>query len=537
MADAAAIAKANEPVPDMVKQFVAYFYRHIREKNVYETLSMYEKSFGAISERYFKASAWPSVEAIAKYADDDHVFCLLYKEMYFRHVYGKATPTLEQRRESWDNYANLFSVITHGNVNMQLPNLWLWEMIDEFIYQFQSFCQFRGKLSGKTKEELKALDECDAKGVWAADAVLNFLAQMVERSGIAAALEAERAGTMKFSETEGYDYAASNVLRTLGYFSLIGTARVRILLGDYESALRALDPIDLDAPGLFTKVAGASVSTAYHVGFAYFMLGRYTDAARHFNRSLVFVNRHKVAATRPYALDLLLKKQEQMYAACAMAVILGGNGSSNGGASADCAARLLEEGVAGALREKHGDDMARMAQGVVSAFDEAFSFACPKFVTPGGPPAGRDAGSGDAANYNEEAYRSQLKQFLQQVSSYEKLPALRSYLKLYTTISVGKLAGLMEVEAGALKAQLENMKAKSRLVEWKGGSSALDGEEVSVSDVEFTVDGENIAVHDVKPVKKNGDFFLRHIAKQNELMEDLGPAKPLVYKGKPVASA
>jgi len=27
------LAKANEPVPDMVKQFVVYFYRHIREKN------------------------------------------------------------------------------------------------------------------------------------------------------------------------------------------------------------------------------------------------------------------------------------------------------------------------------------------------------------------------------------------------------------------------------------------------------------------------------------------------------------------------
>ena len=33
MADAVAMAKANEPVPDMVKQFVVYFYRHIREKN------------------------------------------------------------------------------------------------------------------------------------------------------------------------------------------------------------------------------------------------------------------------------------------------------------------------------------------------------------------------------------------------------------------------------------------------------------------------------------------------------------------------
>jgi translation initiation factor 3 subunit L len=221
---------------------------------------------------------------------------------------------------------------------MQLPNLWLWEMIDEFIYQFQSFCQFRGKLAGKSKEELKALEECDAKGVWAADAVINFLAQMAERSGIASVLEAERVGSMKFSETEGYDYAASNVLRTLGYFSLVGMARVRILLGDYEGALKTLDPVDLDKPGLFTKVAGAWVSTSYHVGFAYFMLGRYTDAARCFNSSLVFVNRHKVAATRPYSLDLLLKKQEQMYALCAMAVILGGNGSSNGGASADCAA-------------------------------------------------------------------------------------------------------------------------------------------------------------------------------------------------------
>ena len=112
---------------------------------------MYEKSFSAISERYFKASSWPSAEAIARYADNDHVFGLLYKELYFRHVYGKTTPTLDQRKESWENYCNLFGVILHGNVNMQLPNLWLWEMIDEFIYPFQSMFQYRGKLSVKSK--------------------------------------------------------------------------------------------------------------------------------------------------------------------------------------------------------------------------------------------------------------------------------------------------------------------------------------------------------------------------------------------------
>lgn len=532
MADPSAIAKANEPVPDMVKQFVVYFYRHIREKNVYEILSMYEKSFGAISERYFKASAWPSVEAVAKYADDDHVFCLLYREMYFRHVYGKATPSLDQRKESWDNYCNLFSVILHGNVNMQLPNLWLWEMIDEFIYQFQSFCQFRGKISGKSKEELAALSLCDANGVWSAETVLNFLTQMVEKSEITTQLEKERSRAIKFSETEGYEYAASNVLRTLGYFSLIGISRVKILLGDYESALQTLTPIDLDKPGLFTKVAGSSVSTAYHVGFAYFMLGRYTDAVRHFNQSLVFVNRHKVAATRPYSLDLLLKKQEQMYALCAMSVILGGNGSSNGGMSPQCAARLLEEGVVGQLREKHGDDMSRMAQGVVSAFDEAFSFACPKFVTPGGPPSGTESLTGDAANYNEEAYRKELKKFIAEVSSREKLPSLRSLLKLYTNISVPKLADLMEISVVELREQLDVLQKKSSVVEWHSGQSALDGELVSVTDLTVTVTGDAIKTAEVVAPKRNGEYFLRHIQKQNTLMEDLAPAKALVYKGK-----
>ena len=61
------------------QQFVSYFYRHIREKNIFEIHSMYETSFNKLSDRYFKQSPWPHWEAIAPLVDDDHVFLLLYK--------------------------------------------------------------------------------------------------------------------------------------------------------------------------------------------------------------------------------------------------------------------------------------------------------------------------------------------------------------------------------------------------------------------------------------------------------------------------
>ena len=96
-------------------------------------------------------------------------------------------------------------MILHGNVNMQLPNLWLWEMIDEFIYQFQSFCQFRGKLSSKTKEELKALDECDAKGPnWSAESGAELpQADGGESPGSPPRSRRSARGEMKFSESGG----------------------------------------------------------------------------------------------------------------------------------------------------------------------------------------------------------------------------------------------------------------------------------------------------------------------------------------------
>lgn len=50
--------------------------------------------------------------------------------------------------------------------------------------------------------------------------------------------------------------------------------------------------------------------------------------------------------------------------------------------------KLVEENVNSQLREKYGEKMSRMQRWddeSLSHFDELFSYACPKFITPSAP--------------------------------------------------------------------------------------------------------------------------------------------------------
>jgi translation initiation factor 3 subunit L len=487
-------------VPDVVKTFVVYLYRHIREKNVYEIHQMYEGSFQKLSDRLFKQSNWPHVDMIAPYVENDHVFCLLYKEMWFRHVYARLQPTLEQRCDSWDNYCNLFQVILHGNVNMQLPNQWLWDMVDEFIYQFQSFCQYRAKLKQKTEHELAVLRQIDE--VWNVVGVLNYLQALIEKSMILQILEEEKEGNVTFTATDGYDYhGGTNVLKVLGYFSIVGLLRVHCLLGDYHSGLRALSPIDINQPGVFNTVIGCQITTIYYYGFANLMLRRYMDAIKSFNQVLLYIFKTKQYHQRSSQYDQILKKNEQMYALLAICLSLCPH------------PKLVEENVNNQLREKYAEKMLRMQRSDEAMFDELFSYACPKFITPSPPNYDEPL-----VNFNQDAYRLQLKLFLSEVRQQQLLSSIRSFLKLYTTISIAKLASFMDVDEPTLRVALLTYKHKTHVIN-------NDGSVLSNADVDFYIDDDMVHIADTKVTKRFGDYFIRHIQKFDEVNNELDRAQ------------
>lgn len=62
---AASEAQPQYTIPEVIKSFLLYFHRHMKEQNVYEIHSIYENSFNKLTEKYFKQTPWPPAEAVA----------------------------------------------------------------------------------------------------------------------------------------------------------------------------------------------------------------------------------------------------------------------------------------------------------------------------------------------------------------------------------------------------------------------------------------------------------------------------------------
>jgi len=487
-------------MPDVIRSFVVFFQKQVRDGALYEVHSIYESSFHKLTDRYYKSSPWPPAEAISPLVDGDTQFLLLYKELYFRHIYSRLQPTLDQRFDSWNNYVDIFNLLLDGDspVALALPNQWLWDIVDEFIYQFQVFCQFRAKAKNKTDDEKAKLR--DNKAAWSVHKVLYYLQALADKAQIVPHMRGEVAASA---------YLDSPLYKMLGYFSLVGLLRVHCLLADYTLALKCVEGIDLarkgPAPhGLFTRVTLCHITVFYYVGWSYLMLRRYSDAIKTFSSILFYIQRTRQYHTRSHQYEQIIKKSEQMHALLAIAASL--------------SPQPLDENLITSLRDKYGDRMARMQSNLVdlSAYEELFAFACPKFISPAHP---------DYENlppsYNpQEAYRLQLRLFMDEVKQQKMLPSIRSFLKLYTTIGIPKLAALAESDEPTFREHLQCLKHKSPQRSCAGGAP-LSGAWASASDVDFYVDADVAHVAGTSLVRKHSDYFVKQINKLEEIISTL----------------
>jgi len=208
-------------------------------------------------------------------------FLILYNELYYRHIYAKLKPTLDQILKSWKNYCSLFDFLLNQEIDLNLPKPWLWDIVDEFIYQFQHFCTYRAKLKNKSNDEVQILKTTQA---WNVVTVINYFEALINKAKLS------KKPTTTTSEEPVQN--VHTIFRMLGYFSLVGLLRIHTLLGDYYLALKTCSQIDTTEK-VYSSVTACHITLYYYLGFVYMMVRKYSLAIKVLSNILLFISRTK----------------------------------------------------------------------------------------------------------------------------------------------------------------------------------------------------------------------------------------------------
>ncbi|KNZ62371.1 eukaryotic translation initiation factor 3 subunit L [Puccinia sorghi] len=515
---AVALAAVPEPVRKVSRHYyIVYLHTTLLSANPQEIFAAYEGGWNRLTEKFYQKAEWPEADIIAPLVNNDEVFLLFYRELYYRHVYSRLQPDIDDRFHSYENYCSIFNYIlnSEGPVPLDLPVQWLWDIIDEFIYQFASFTTWKGRMARKTEEEIQLIAENPQ--VWSCYSVLNVLYSLITKSKIQEQLAATRKG--EDPDEVGGEWGARPLYRMLGYFSIIGLLRVHVLLGDYTLALQMMNDVELTKKALFTRVNAAHVTVHYYVAFSYIMLRRYPDATRSLTHILYFLQRLKGYHTRGYQFDAINKQGDRMYALLAICQAISPS--------------KIDESISNTMKEKYGEQFSKMLSGgdaSLASFQELFTFASPKFLSLSSPPYDRPEllpqyVASSSPSENPSAHH--LKLFLSDIQTQLPTPSLRSFLKLYTTLSISKLAGFLGVDEEEVLESLMVLKASMRSVRRSDGDYGLiEGKEVALGDMDFAIDGDIVQVTETKPGRRFNEYFIRHTDKARTMYEQL-MAQPL----------
>ncbi|TEB25059.1 hypothetical protein FA13DRAFT_1693350 [Coprinellus micaceus] len=514
-------------IPDAVKAFIVHFHQAVLDNNLPEITVAYESGWNKYTEKYYAKTEWPEAELIAPLVNDDPIFLILYRELYYRHVYSRLQPNIDDRFHSYENSCELFNYLLNsdGPVQLELPESWLWDIIDEFIYQYQVFCSWRSKPKNKTDDELVMLAE--GGPVWSSYSVLNVLYSLMQKSKINEYIVAQREGKSpeEIAEIVG-EYGQRPLYRLLGYFSIIGLLRVHVLLGDFTLALKVMDDIELNQKNPFTRVTACHVTTYYYVGFCYIMLRRYPDAIRTFVTILNFIMRMKQYHTRSYQYDQISKTADRMYALFAVCHALSPS--------------RLDDNIGNIAKERFAEQYAKMSRGggdALAAFEELFLYACPKFITANpppyddpaalqnllAPPSPADSEAAEPASQPDATHRH-LQLFLSDVAAQSQVPTLRSFLKLYTSLGAKKLANFLDADEEEMVQEMMVVKQASRSISRVPGaesSGLLDGQTITTSDLNFVIAENMVHITESTVGRRYAGWFIKNTERTQKILDDL----------------
>lgn len=271
------LARKQEVIPDAVDHFLGELLQGLQTRNALEIHRLYEDTFNKLTDKFYKNTRWPSVKAVQDTVSEEPLFIILYKELSYRHIYARLNPVqFEDRVGSWENYCRLLDLIIEDmasdeadeDLSVALPAQWLWDILDEFVYHFQTYSTYRNK-TGKLGKEKDVSQLRENPQVFDTTQVLNYLHKLIRFSLIEEWLahpENPQSKNRAFTD---------ETCRLIGYFALMQLLRMHCLLGDYRLAMQTIECVDFQAEvPLFYRIPASHVTVYYYMGFSYLMMRR-----------------------------------------------------------------------------------------------------------------------------------------------------------------------------------------------------------------------------------------------------------------------
>ncbi|OAF71997.1 hypothetical protein A3Q56_00221 [Intoshia linei] len=485
----------SSPIDNTVIEFVRNFQQYILSHNIYEVKECYDKKFVEITNTFFDNVPWPSIESMDNYVNIDTVFSRLYKEIYYRHYYARVEggPQLDARIDSYNNYINIFQGLLLANdpVDLHLPSIWLWNMVTEFIYQFQAFTQFRYRNIEKTLNK-------DTSNAWNVHSVIKICVLMCDRANINNQLILLNEGEDRMNAAG--KFGCRDIYYELGLFSLIGLLRINCLLADYQHALSYVANIDRIILSTICKVPECIINYYYYVSFCYFMLRRYTEAISYICAAINYEEEQSSTINKGIYNE---KKQlvDKMFYILAMSLALN--------------PLQIDESIMHDMKNRLSDRYGKLLAGDLKEFENCFKTSCPKFVSPFIPT------DSEMCERTMLPINHQLEFFLNEViaSKTQLMPELRSYIGFYSTIPIKRLSYFMQQPEEKIYQYLMCCKHRAN------NSQDLENEKKNKAKLDFYIDGDMIHIANTTVSKKTSDIFIRQIKNLEHIQHKLNALK------------
>ena len=199
-----------------------------------------------------------------------------------------------------------------------------------------------------------------------------------------------------------------------------------------------------------------------------------------------------------------------------------------------CPVGVVDDAIANIVRDKHGNTLSKIETGE-EGYEDLFIFACPKFVNAAVPDYSQALKPGcPAVPYGQDAYKLQVQHFMNEMAAHATARKMRSYMSLYTSIEVEKLASFNDMKVEQFEAWLTCFKHKMRQLERgitgsaqsasKGNMKGVDSDQDKFGtalDIHYNVANNVVHVDEAEKTRRFETFFMKQIQNNDDILRQL----------------